>query len=312
MVYRGKPSAGCESCRKAKKKCTLEQPACSRCVKLNKQCSGYRDTTGLQIQDETLSVTRKAERRSAQASFAITPATTLSKSRTATPAPESTWTAKASNSQTIPIDSRLLSAQSSLGVQGTTPLSWTRSSTPHGIPTPRTTHSESSSSSEGTIELLPDEDAFALELDQDPVQQLFDGSIFAFMSNTLPKYIEPRADDVAVSYFLNCFTASGHWTYILKYAERPNLDPCLTLAIKACGIAALENVRKVSLGREWSRNMYLKAIGLLNEALRDPKRSKSDESLIAVTMLSFFEVSISYALLVGIGANLCQEFGLRQ
>jgi hypothetical protein len=55
-------------------------------------------------------------------------------------------------------------------------------------------------------------------------------------------------------------------------------------------MAAFENIRNVPHGREWSRNMYLKAIGLLNEALRDPKRSKSDESLIAVTMLSFFEV----------------------
>lgn len=65
------------------------------------------------------------------------------------------------------------------------------------------------------------------------------------------------------------------------------------------------------MGREWSRNMYLKAIGLLNEALRDPKRSKSDESLIAVTMLSFFEVSILRASHVNIGANSCAEFSLR-
>jgi hypothetical protein len=55
-------------------------------------------------------------------------------------------------------------------------------------------------------------------------------------------------------------------------------------------MAALENVKNVPRGREWSRNMYLKAIRLLNEALQDPKRSRNDESLIAVSMLSFFEV----------------------
>lgn len=173
-------------------------------------------------------------------------------------------------------------------------------------------HSESSSSSEGTIEILPEDDTFALELERGPSQQFFDGDLLTFMSNTLPQYIEPRADDVAVSYFLNCFTANGHWTYILKYAARPSLDPCLTLAIKACGIAALENVRSVPMGRDWSRNMYLKAIGLLNEALRDPKRSKSDESLIAVTMLSFFEVWSICASLVEVGTDFRVEFGLRQ
>jgi hypothetical protein len=298
MVYRGKPSAGCENCRKAKKKCTLEQPACTRCVKLNKQCSGYRDTTGLQIQDETLSVTRKAERKNAQASFTVIPASPQSKSQTATPAPDVTWDAEASRSQIMPDDSTL---PATCGIQkrNTPSLLSTRASTPLGIPTPRTTHSDSSSSSEGTIELPRDEDAYSAAFDARSAQQWPNDSTYTIGMSSLPRSIGPKADDLAVSYFLNCFTASGHWDYILNYAALPSLDPCLTLAIKACGMAAFENIRNVPLGREWSRNMYLKAIGLLNEALRDPKRSKSDESLIAVSMLSFFEVgNLSLASMV--------------
>ncbi|KAK0874276.1 hypothetical protein LTS02_000192 [Friedmanniomyces endolithicus] len=72
MVYRGKPSAGCEACRRAKKRCTLEVPACSRCVKLRKDCSGYRDTTELQIQDESEAVKRKALKQKARQSTAAT------------------------------------------------------------------------------------------------------------------------------------------------------------------------------------------------------------------------------------------------
>ena len=60
MVYRGKPSAGCEPCRKAKKRCGLEQPACLRCMKLRKVCNGYRDTMSLQIEDESAAVRQKA------------------------------------------------------------------------------------------------------------------------------------------------------------------------------------------------------------------------------------------------------------
>ena len=289
MVYRGKPSAGCENCRKAKKKCTLEQPACTRCVKLNKQCSGYRDTTGLQIQDETLSVTRKAERKNAQASLTVIPATPQPKSRTATPAPDRVGEPEPSSSQDVLDDSKLPAAYG-IGKRNTPSLLSTRSSAPLYIPTPRTIHSESSLGREGSIELLSDEDTNVTTPEGPSAQQWPNDLMYAMGMSSLPRSIGPKADEIAVSYFLNCFTANGHWGHILNYAALPNPDPCLTLSIKACGMAAFENIRNVPHGREWSRNMYLKAIGLLNEALRDPKRSKSDESLIAVTMLSFFEV----------------------
>jgi hypothetical protein len=288
MVYRGKPSAGCENCRKAKKKCTLEQPACTRCVKLNKQCSGYRDTTGLQIQDETLSVTRKAERKNAQASLAITPPTPQPHSHSTTPGRDPTWTAKSSGTfnQAVRDDLRLPAA-SGIRKRNTPSLLSTGSSTP---PTPRTIHSESSSSNEGTFEISRGHDVHASAIDGNSTQKWSIASKYSSETYSLPQSLGPKADEVAVSYFLNCFTASGHWDYILRYAALPGLDPCLTLSIKACGMAALENVKNVPRGREWSRNMYLKAIRLLNEALQDPKRSRNDESLIAVSMLSFFEV----------------------
>lgn len=42
--------------------CDLEVPACTRCVRGNKHCSGYRDTSKLRIEDESHEVVRKAER----------------------------------------------------------------------------------------------------------------------------------------------------------------------------------------------------------------------------------------------------------
>src|ERR1700753_2515155 len=76
-TYRGKLSSGCDSCRKAKKRCGLEQPSCARCVKLKKICSGSRDPAELQVQDESESVRQRAEKhktRSApQQHVSITP-----------------------------------------------------------------------------------------------------------------------------------------------------------------------------------------------------------------------------------------------
>ncbi|KAG4428902.1 hypothetical protein IFR05_015616 [Cadophora sp. M221] len=47
MVFKGRMSRGCESCRKLHTKCDEKRPACSRCVRTGKQCIGYRDESDL-------------------------------------------------------------------------------------------------------------------------------------------------------------------------------------------------------------------------------------------------------------------------
>jgi hypothetical protein len=57
MVYLGLASAGCEPRRKAQKRCgLLDQPACARCIRLKKACSGYRSIRKFEIQDESEAV----------------------------------------------------------------------------------------------------------------------------------------------------------------------------------------------------------------------------------------------------------------
>lgn len=73
MVYRGKLNLGCANCRKAKKRCGLERPACSRCVKLKKECPGSLDPTQLFIQDESENVRKKAQQRDADQGCARQP-----------------------------------------------------------------------------------------------------------------------------------------------------------------------------------------------------------------------------------------------
>ena len=53
MVYRGRPSRGCEACRKASVKCDEKRPGCSRCLRLKKSCDGYRKVDELRVLDET-------------------------------------------------------------------------------------------------------------------------------------------------------------------------------------------------------------------------------------------------------------------
>ncbi|KAL2067745.1 hypothetical protein VTL71DRAFT_15841 [Oculimacula yallundae] len=47
MVFKGRMSRGCENCRKLHTKCDEKRPACSRCVRTKKPCTGYRDESDL-------------------------------------------------------------------------------------------------------------------------------------------------------------------------------------------------------------------------------------------------------------------------
>ncbi|KAI1423595.1 hypothetical protein F5Y12DRAFT_527425 [Xylaria sp. FL1777] len=60
MVYCGKASQGCQSCRTRRIKCDKKQPECSQCIRVGKKCSGYRDQLSLIFRDESSKVIQKA------------------------------------------------------------------------------------------------------------------------------------------------------------------------------------------------------------------------------------------------------------
>ncbi|PVH79815.1 C6 zinc finger protein [Cadophora sp. DSE1049] len=59
MVFTGRMSRGCESCRKLHTKCDEKRPSCSRCVRTNRQCTGYRDTNDLIFRHTTPKFSKK-------------------------------------------------------------------------------------------------------------------------------------------------------------------------------------------------------------------------------------------------------------
>ncbi|KAI1173926.1 hypothetical protein F4777DRAFT_555941 [Nemania sp. FL0916] len=60
MVYCGKASQGCQSCRGRRIKCDRKQPGCSQCMRVGKKCPGYRDQLSLMFRDESSKVIQKA------------------------------------------------------------------------------------------------------------------------------------------------------------------------------------------------------------------------------------------------------------
>ncbi|PYI05206.1 hypothetical protein BO78DRAFT_387889 [Aspergillus sclerotiicarbonarius CBS 121057] len=63
MVYRGKPGLGCQLCRKRRLTCDRREPSCSQCLRVNQECSGYRDPNTLRILDQSQEVAVKAQAR---------------------------------------------------------------------------------------------------------------------------------------------------------------------------------------------------------------------------------------------------------
>jgi len=216
----------------------------------------------LQIQDESESVKRKSEKQQARAS---------------SPQPTLQW------QQQSPPPERLARTTSNHLAPPTI------TDTLAGIPTPGSINSDSTSSSD-TIDLehdVLDSPWLPSVFDFSAIDSLFDPLNLPPVVITHP--VMPKPDDIAATYFFTQFTSNNNWSFIRDFWTQGTMNPCLDLAIKACGMAALGNVETIAGGRQYARSMYTVALGLLNDALRDPKQSKTDESLIAVAMLSRYE-----------------------
>jgi hypothetical protein len=157
-----------------------------------------------------------------------------------------------------------------------------------GIPTPGSINSDSTSSSD-TIDVerdmpdLPWSPSTFNFAAYDPLQDDF-GWIPEF---TIP--VLPKPGDLATTYFFNHVANKSQWEFMREFAAERPLDPCLDLAVKACGMAALGNAENLPISLDSARSMYTVALGLLNEALRDSRKCKTDESLIAVSLLGRYE-----------------------
>ncbi|KAK0670874.1 putative transcriptional regulatory protein [Cercophora samala] len=59
MVYGGKPSRGCRTCRQRRIKCDEGKPTCKRCEKSRRECGGYRPEFEIVHRDQTRSTVHR-------------------------------------------------------------------------------------------------------------------------------------------------------------------------------------------------------------------------------------------------------------
>lgn len=107
MVYCGKPSKSCDACRAKRTKvsnggespvlswlgdltnsdaqCDRAVPSCSQCIRVGRDCPGYRDEQALMFRDETVKVAGRVEARKKDRSASPPDVAALARSRRTSP-----------------------------------------------------------------------------------------------------------------------------------------------------------------------------------------------------------------------------------
>ncbi|CAI7585186.1 unnamed protein product [Penicillium palitans] len=85
MVYCGRPSTSCNSCRARKRRCDKAVPECGQCCRTGQKCPGYRDPSSLIFRDESTQVINRARSKISKRTSTATPTDGRSVERAAPP-----------------------------------------------------------------------------------------------------------------------------------------------------------------------------------------------------------------------------------
>ena len=96
----------------------------------------------------------------------------------------------------------------------------------------------------------------------------------------------PEKENVAKKFFFSQFITPSH----LSFLEGVSPDDFLLKPIMACAVGAMANRENDARKREQARGYYVEAITATNAALRHPRKVKEDNTIVAVSLLSVFEV----------------------
>ncbi|KAK3392217.1 hypothetical protein B0T20DRAFT_50313 [Sordaria brevicollis] len=88
MVYGGKPSRGCRTCRARRIKCDEGKPTCNQCAKSKRECAGYRNEFEIVHRDQTKSTVRRMNKALNQSRSAPSTSNTVATTSTTTTPPK--------------------------------------------------------------------------------------------------------------------------------------------------------------------------------------------------------------------------------
>ncbi|KAF2687789.1 hypothetical protein K458DRAFT_294309 [Lentithecium fluviatile CBS 122367] len=256
MVYTGKPSKGCGTCKSRRIKCDEKRPICGQCTKSGRDCPGYPDEFDLMFRDENKALARKARKGSGRSE---------------------------KSERSSPSKSTPSSAFSAFEISpASTPLIGESSKSPPSL-----------SSSPGQLvavspgELLPGEGYF------DPVLWNIQNSVPKNIN--IPHEFEavPFFFRNFVSLPQQADSMRGYLELLVPLYNSARPSSALHLATNAVALAASGAYPgRQDLLREAAAS-YGKALRKLNEDLQDPAVAKSNENVLATLLFSLYETIMS-------------------
>lgn len=268
MVNTGKPSGGCKLCRARRIKCDEGKPACLKCIRAKRECPGYRDPFDGKIRDETEVTIRKYKRTH----------TVIGKDQVFR---EVGWKEEDIGGvgqdprQGVWIQEDVQGEDNEDNVKANVDF-WESGYFERGCKTPTSALSSSSSSFES----------------------INGSSVYNSLFTPLTTPVEQQATcHLLADYILISDSPGGkrgHFKFVYKILTRPHgPTKCLLFAFKALSFVALSSRPGASHLMVEAESYYARALREVNRAIQDPLQVKNDNTLAAVLLLAFYEVSKS-------------------
>ncbi|GJC95509.1 C6 finger domain-containing protein [Colletotrichum higginsianum IMI 349063] len=284
MVYCGKPSKGCSSCRERKIRCDQKEPGCGQCEKRQQECPGYRNIVDLMFRDESSHVIKKAAKTKARGRLKNPQASsTAPGAELSEKAPAGTST-DPNSSDPSPRPAVKPGARRHYPPR---PLAVvTRNVTFRHRPRQARWASSSSESDGDDDSLLPS-----------PEEETWPTTQQATLLYSLSPSYQERGTAFFFSRYVSVDENACHqnfdfifdvWRPASILPER-QVDGVLA-SMTAVGLAGLSHLTMCPKMMDWSRRSYGTALQMTNDALRNPAEAVKDTTMMSILILGTYEM----------------------
>ncbi|KAL4816601.1 hypothetical protein BDW67DRAFT_175502 [Aspergillus spinulosporus] len=260
MVFPGRRSIGCYTCRQRKVKCDATRPVCDRCTKFGRKCPGYPDTFAFKAYDGSSQRTASASR----------------------------WIDQPSSAEGLPS-----TGQERPGSAENPASTSVSASAPAPPASPASSASSAMHASVPVRESDLSSDVYISHLDKASHRPERSGPV----PISIPPSIRTRnPDEVSVSCFMRTYVlivekspCGGHLAFLPEFYRENSSEPCLRHSVLSLGYLALFNNRHQSQAL-WiqARKHYSAALAALAAAIDTKESAVRDEVFATALFLGIF------------------------
>ncbi|EQB50895.1 hypothetical protein CGLO_09634 [Colletotrichum gloeosporioides Cg-14] len=294
MVYCGKPSKGCSSCRERKIRCDQKEPGCGQCEKRQQECPGYRNLVDLMFRDESAHVKRKATKTRTRISGKPPTASNapgvpeppgLSGSAPSSSGTEPENSAPYPRTTTTATDTRRKPAPALAVVTQPVPVRSRQRQAPWPSP-PEPAYPPSNDDSDDEDGSLPSPE---------------EGNWPTSPPTTLLYALAPSYQERGTAFFFSRYVSVDenacyqNYDFVFDIWRPASMLPSrqvdgVMASMTAVGLAGLADLTKCHRTMDWARRSYGTALRLTNDALRDPSEAVKDTTMLSILVLNTYEM----------------------